>query len=128
MKSQRYFDQEAFANDILELLKTRSSNELEDHDDDFDTVFAGNYEGNTEELETREKAVGLLKEQDLKKLICPFLKSCANDVFDIAKMLTPLISAATLSGKISFPLDAEISAAFFILIAKGGVASYCNGL
>lgn len=129
LNNQIYFDQEKFTNDVINILQAKKASELdeEDSDDDYDPVFAGGDSGKRSgEFDTEKKARDLLERKDIRQFMCPFLKSCSNDVFDIAKaMITPL-TLTVLAGKLAFPLDPTISAAFFFLVAKAGIAGYCK--
>ncbi|PSB58795.1 hypothetical protein [Chamaesiphon polymorphus] len=129
MKNTSYFDRDKFIHDVIELLKIKHSEELTQDDEDFEPVFAsGTDERNSEEITSEEKARELLKQQDIRQFICPFIQGSTNDIFDLAKICLSALVTNVLLGKIAFPIeDKFISAAFFSLMVKQGIAIYCKG-
>ena len=73
------------------------------------------------------KAEHLVKEPQIKKLICSTLLSITGDVFEYSKILTPLLMGAILAKTIVMPIDSLIFAGIAIVVSKAGVSTICKG-
>ena len=69
----------------------------------------------------------LIARPDIRKYLCPALKSVSNDAFEIAKIITPILLGLIIAGKIVIDIEPLIFAAISIFIARGGIASMCEG-
>lgn len=72
-------------------------------------------------------ASDVLKRKNVRELLCPALKSVTDDVFDISKSVTPVLTGCVVSGVISIPLTPVIFAAVAVVIVRMSVASLCAG-
>lgn len=61
----------------------------------------------------------------IRKLLCPSLKSITSDIFEISKMITPVLTGAVIAGTIAIPLNPMLIAAVAFVIARSGVNSLC---
>jgi hypothetical protein len=74
---------------------------------------------------TKRKAENLIKRKNIRATICPGLKSISSDVFDIAKVITPLLVGATLAKTITIPLDPMLFGCIAMVIMRMGIATLC---
>lgn len=72
-------------------------------------------------------ASDVLKRKNVRERLCPALKSVTDDVFDISKSVTPVLTGCVVSGVISIPLTPVIFAAVAVVIVRMGVATLCAG-
>lgn len=63
---------------------------------------------------------------DLRRVLCPALKSMSSDAHDIAKIITPIIVPLVLAGALSIPLQPFVFAYLAIFISRMGIATLCN--
>jgi hypothetical protein len=49
-----------------------------------------------------QKAKELLDRKDIRAILCPALQSAGNDVYDIAKIITPILVGLAIAGTIVF--------------------------
>ena len=67
----------------------------------------------------------MIEDKSVREYLCPVLKSLSGDVFDIAKVSTPILVSLSLAGAISISLSPVLFAGVFIVVARMGVAAYC---
>ncbi len=77
-------------------------------------------------VEYEDLAPQIVTRPDVKAYLCPALKSGTNDVYDIAKTITPILVPMILAGTIAIPLNPVLFAASAVVIARMGVASFCS--
>lgn len=80
----------------------------------------------SEEL-TIERAEKLVSRKDIRKYLCPVLKSVSDDAFEIAKLITPILLSLSLAGTVAIPLSPILFANLAIVISKTGIAALCVG-
>jgi len=73
-----------------------------------------------------EAAKKLVNRKDIQMIICPALQSISDDAFEIAKVITPLLSGLAVAGVLAIPLIPSLFAAIALVVARMGVASLCN--
>lgn len=66
-----------------------------------------------------------LSDQVVRKQICAALKSGTDDVYEIGKLLTPILLPMSLSEVIPLPATPIALAAISIIIARIGIAGLC---
>jgi uncharacterized membrane protein YciS (DUF1049 family) len=66
-----------------------------------------------------------LNNPSIRRLLCPSLKSVTSDVFEISKVVTPVLTGAVIAGTIAIPLNPLLFAAIAVVIARSGVNSLC---
>jgi Ca2+/Na+ antiporter len=71
------------------------------------------------------KAGEIVEKPNIKKLLCPVLRSVTTDAFEISKTITPVLTGAVIIGTISIPLNPILFAAIAVVIAKSGVNGFC---
>jgi hypothetical protein len=76
--------------------------------------------------DVEKQAQKVLENRTFRKLLCPVLKSISTDAFDIAKIATPILLSLSLSHTITLPLLPTAYAAVAVLIARMGVAEWCE--
>jgi hypothetical protein len=92
------------------------------------SIFTEQFKNLTRSVKrTKSKKIArkLVNNKDIRKLLCPALKSVSTDVWEIAKVATPILYAAAVAGKVSIPHDPIVFAALTIVIARMGIASLC---
>ena len=67
----------------------------------------------------------LVKNKEIRQLLCPALRSASSDVWEIAKIVTPILYASSIAGSISIPRDPVVFAALAIVVARMGIMSLC---
>jgi len=72
-----------------------------------------------------EQAKKLVAKKEIKKYLCAALKSVSDDVFEISKVITPILLSLSIAGTISIPLSPLLYASMAILISKMGIAMLC---
>ncbi|MBD2298601.1 hypothetical protein [Nostoc sp. FACHB-190] len=87
---------------------------------DIPVAFATN--GDEKSKQEIEEA---LKKKDVKKIICPVLKSITNEASNIANAITPVLVGAVLAGTLVIPLNPIFFGWLAVVIAKGGIAAIC---
>lgn len=63
----------------------------------------------------------------LQRYLCPSLLSVSSDVFEVARVMTPLLVGLKLAGKVAIDLDPWLFAGIALLIERMGVAAFCAG-
>jgi hypothetical protein len=86
----------------------------------FDTEVTNEIEENA------DKAQVLLNRKSVRDHICPVLTKGANDFFDIAKSITPVLVGASIAGTLPFPLNPLIVALMALIIARIGIDRLCK--
>ena len=70
------------------------------------------------------------QQRQLKKVIantlCPAMTKLSDDVFEIAKVSTPILLSLSLAGTIALPIQPIFFAASAMLIARSGIATICK--
>ena len=87
-------------------------------------------ESTTTQEQDRAKVIAkaALKKKSVLAVICSPLQSVTGDVHQVAKVLIPVLAAATLARTIDLPLTAYVFAQIIILAARVGVASLCKDI
>jgi hypothetical protein len=73
------------------------------------------------------QAEKLVSRKDIRQHLCPALQTVADDAFDLAKVVTPILVPMVLAGTISIPPNPLFFAAIALAIAGMGVAALCAG-
>ena len=68
---------------------------------------------------------GYTVRSDLRTHLCPALRSVSGDVFDIAKITTPILLSLALAGTIVLPVEPFAFALLAIIISRSGIAALC---
>ena len=76
-------------------------------------------------MKGKKLAKKLVSNKEIRELLCPALRSVSTDVWEIAKIATPILYGSAMAGTISIPREAVVFAALAILVAKMGSASLC---
>jgi hypothetical protein len=80
-----------------------------------------------EELEkVAVEAQTMVQRKEIKKYLCPALLTVSSDSMDIAKVITPILTGASLAGTIQIPLTPILFGMIAIVIARSGIATICN--
>jgi hypothetical protein len=74
---------------------------------------------------SKKAARELITHERIRDILCPSLQLVSKDVFEIAKIITPLLVGAAIAKTIVIPLQPTIFAAIAILIARIGVTNLC---
>jgi hypothetical protein len=77
---------------------------------------------------SQQEAEEYVAKASIKQLICQVLRPVqllANDVFEIAKQVTPVLAAAVVAGTLTIPLDPWLFAWIAVLIYRAGVNTFC---
>jgi hypothetical protein len=78
-----------------------------------------------ERVKLEAVAKELVKRRDVMKYLCPALQSASNDVYDVAKITTPILIPLVLAGTIAIPLNPLLFALIALTISRMGIASLC---
>ncbi len=73
----------------------------------------------------RKRAKDLVRRRDIREYLCPALRSASNDVWEVAKVATPILYSLATAGTVSIPRDPVLFAAAAIVIVRMGIASLC---
>lgn len=84
----------------------------------------GTERGDRDSLEA--KAERYLATPTLKQRICAALTGAGNDIFDVAKFLTPVVYTTSIAGVVAIPLNPVLYAWMALLIARMGINAYCT--
>ena len=76
--------------------------------------------------ESENEAKKIVSRRDIRKLICPALKSITNDSEQIATKITPILIGAIIAETIVMPLNPILFGWIAIVIARGSIASICT--
>lgn len=74
---------------------------------------------------SKKKAKRIVARQDIKKYLCPALQSVSNDVYEIAKAITPILVTLSFAGPIQVSLEPMLFAMIALIISRMGVAGLC---
>jgi len=66
-----------------------------------------------------------ISEKTVLDYLCPALSSLSDDVFDIAKVTTPVLLTLAFTGVIAIPIQPTLFAAVAIVISRMGIATLC---
>ena len=72
------------------------------------------------------KAEELVKQQEVRERICAAVQSITDDVFEIAKLVTPILVGLVVSGVMVIPLVPPLLASVALVIGRMGIASLCR--
>lgn len=61
----------------------------------------------------------------LRAYLCPALQSVSGDAFEVARVITPMLAALKLSGKVPIDLDPWLFAGIALMVGRMGVAAFC---
>ncbi|MGK7942683.1 MAG: hypothetical protein AB4062_21495 [Crocosphaera sp.] len=80
------------------------------------------------EIPEKSKAKEIIKNNYLRQYICKFLPDANNDIFELAKMITPalIIISSNANNNISIPYEPLIYAWIIFLIFKTGIKNFCS--
>jgi hypothetical protein len=133
------FDIQNFQEEIFNELRLRSAstsiNKLEDRDDvandsRFETYGSSDKTDNetekSEESQGIEDAQKLVAQKKVKHRICPALQKITDDVFEITKVIVPILVPLSIAGTIAIPLNPVFFASIAIVLCRCGIASYCS--
>jgi hypothetical protein len=76
----------------------------------------------------QDEAKKVLKSGKVRKLICPVLRCISSDVFDVAKITTPILLSLSLSHAITLALQPSLFAAIAVVITRIGVTGLCGDI
>ncbi|MGH8476050.1 MAG: hypothetical protein ACREUI_11130 [Burkholderiales bacterium] len=62
----------------------------------------------------------------LRTALCPAIKSISGDVFEVAKVSTPILLSLSLAGTITLPVQPLVFGMMAVLIVRSGVATVCT--
>ena len=62
----------------------------------------------------------------IRRALCPSLKSFTGDVFELAKVSTPILLSLSMVGTIQLPAQPLVIGMIVMFIARGGVATVCK--
>ena len=77
---------------------------------------------------TTSAAEQLLSTGSVRRAICRALNSTSQDVFDIAKTVTPVLAGASIAGTVSIGAPVLLYAVASLIIARAGITSFCRGV
>jgi hypothetical protein len=129
------FDIENFQEKIFNELSLRSSstftNNLENkndvaNDSGFEIYGSSNEPEEGEESQNIEDAQKLVAQKKVKHRICPALQKITDDVFEITKVIVPILVPLSIAGTIAIPLNPVFFASIAIVLCRCGIASYCS--
>lgn len=66
-----------------------------------------------------------IAKKEVRVRLCAGLKAATDDIFDIAKVIVPILLSLDIAGEITVPTDPILHAVFVVVIARMGVASLC---
>jgi hypothetical protein len=75
---------------------------------------------------SEQKARRLLAQKEVRARLCQALQTTANDSFEIAKIITPLLIELSKAGTISIPLIPVLFASVTLVIARMSIAGLCT--
>jgi hypothetical protein len=75
--------------------------------------------------EAKEKSGEIVNRTDFKRHACAALVSVANDVFAIAKVLTPVLAGLAIAGTIVVPLNPLIFGGIALGVSRMGISALC---
>jgi 7-cyano-7-deazaguanine synthase in queuosine biosynthesis len=135
LKGYEGFDLEPFQVEVLgalEYLKyldweEEEEEEWEEEEEEEEEKEERRRKREEEEVEAAVQAEKLVSQKDIGQYLCPALQTVADDAFDIAKVVTPILVPMVLAGTISIPLNPLFFATIALVIARMGVASLCAG-
>ncbi len=78
--------------------------------------------------ESKKAAEEIAEKKDIREIICSCLKEGANDSYEIAKLITPILLPLIIAETIVMPASILIFAWLAILISKSGVAGFCKDI
>lgn len=84
----------------------------------------GTERGSGDPLE--EEAKRHLADPSIKQRICAALTGVTNDIFDVAKFLTPVVYTTSVTGVAAIPLSPVLCAWMALAIARMGINAYCT--
>lgn len=61
----------------------------------------------------------------LRAYLCPALQSVSGDAFEVARVITPMLAALKLSGKVPLDLDPWLFAGIALMVGRMGIAAFC---
>lgn len=120
-------DVAAFTNKVVAAVELISSaEELEQkitgQPDQEIKAYSSGFEG------SREEAREAVKREDVRRYICPALKTCSNETIEVAKTITPVLVGAVLAGVITIPLNPIFFGWLALVAVKAGVSTICYGI
>ena len=74
---------------------------------------------------SNRKAKELLARKDIRAYLCPALLRGSDDVFELSKIVTPLLLGFVAAGTIAIPLVPVLFAAIAFEITRMGITSIC---
>jgi uncharacterized protein YeaO (DUF488 family) len=86
--------------------------------------FEGNFKAEIESNAADTKEI--LNEKSIRERLCPILSRGANDFFDIAKCITPVLVGASIAGSLKYPLNPLMVALGALMIARIGIERFCR--
>ena len=76
--------------------------------------------------ESKKEAEEIIQRQDIKQLICSSLTQATDDAYEMAKTITPILIVPILAETIVMPLNPILFGWVAILIARAGLAGFCD--
>jgi hypothetical protein len=73
----------------------------------------------------RENGKEIVSKPDFKRRACAALNSASNDVFSIAKVLTPVLAGLVAAGTIVIPLNPLVFGAVALAVSRMGISTLC---
>jgi hypothetical protein len=73
----------------------------------------------------KERGSEIASTSEFKRHACAALNSVSNDVFSIAKVLTPVLAGLVAAGTIVIPLNPLVFAAIALAVSRMGIAALC---
>ncbi len=72
-----------------------------------------------------KKAAEIVAREDIRSFLCPGLLRGSDDVFELSKIVTPVILGLVAAGTITIPLIPVLVAAIALQISRMSIASIC---
>ncbi len=89
----------------------------------YGTLVQPDFEADAAMLEANVVA----EREDVRGYICPSLNSVVDNVYEIAKAVTPTLAGAVIAGTVIIPLVPALFAGIAFFIARATVKGYCSG-
>ncbi len=120
MSEQEKFNVDAFHEQVLKAI------DLIEFSENLQPGQSVPYSSGVEEF--KKEAESTVQRPDMKKYICPALKTVTDNAVEVANAITPGLVAGVLAGTILIPLNPILFGWMALIIAKAGVASLCADL
>ncbi len=76
--------------------------------------------------ESKKEAEAIIQRREFKQLVCSSLTKATDDAFEIANTMTPILIGAIIAETIVMPLNPILFGWLAVLIARSGLAGFCD--